>query len=123
MYALALLTMGLHPLTADTAEDGFASACEFCPAVIVADVTLPAGSGLDLMRQLRQDGRTKNTRIIVLTADAGAEVKRRANDAGCDRFMVKPCLPDRLAVEIWDVLGCRRDTTLSGRPIVEDQCG
>lgn len=104
MYAVGLLAMGFQPLTAETADDAFARTCELKPDVIVADITLPGTSGLELTRRLRRDGRTKNTRIIVLTAHASTSVERQAYDAGCDRFVVKPCLPDALAFEIRNVL-------------------
>jgi two-component system, cell cycle response regulator DivK len=104
MYAYSLLAMGFEALTAGSAEDAFARACECHPDVVVADVTLRGVSGLELARRLRDDARTKDARIIVLTGNTDAAVKRQADDAGCDRFMLKPCLPDVLALEIRDVL-------------------
>jgi two-component system, cell cycle response regulator DivK len=111
MYSFGLLAMGFQPLTAETAEDAFLRACQFHPDVVVADVTLPGSSGLDLTRRLREDARTRDAGIIVLTGHAGASVKQQADDAGCDRFVLKPCLPDALACEIRDVLTERHDGT------------
>jgi two-component system, cell cycle response regulator DivK len=106
MYSFMLLALGFQPVTAATAEDGFARACRVHPDVIVADVTLPGISGLELTRRLREDTRTKDAAIIVLTGHpAGAQ---QASDAGCDRFLLKPCLPDELAMEIREVLSERR---------------
>jgi CheY-like chemotaxis protein len=107
MYAFGLLAMGFQPVTAGTAAEAFGRACTCHPDVVVADVTVSGGSGLDLTRQLRQDARTKDTAIIVLTGQGGASVKREAADAGCDRVLLKPCMPDALAVEIRDVLVTR----------------
>ena len=104
MYAFGLLAMGFQPLMAGTAEDAFARACQFHPDVVVADVTLRGHSGLDLTRWLRDDARTRDIRIIVLTAHAGTSMNRQAHDAGCDVFLAKPCLPDVLAGEIRHVL-------------------
>jgi two-component system cell cycle response regulator DivK len=108
MYALGLLAMGFDPLTAETAEDAFARACTYHPDAVVADVTLAGGSGLDLTRRLRQDVRTKDTAIVVLTGHTGASVRRQADEAGCDRFVLKPCLPDMLALLIREVLDSRQ---------------
>lgn len=108
MYAIGLLAMGFQPITAASAEDGFSRACEIHPDVIVADVTLPGVSGLDLTRRLRGDTRTKDSGIIVLTGHAQGSVKAQASDAGCDRFLLKPCLPDALGLEILDVIASRR---------------
>jgi CheY-like chemotaxis protein len=100
MYAISLLVMGFHPVTAATAEEGFERACRFKPDVIVADVRLAGMSGFDLTRRLRRDGRTRGARIIVVAGHALGGVKDAAEAAGCDRFLVKPCLPDVLALEI-----------------------
>jgi two-component system cell cycle response regulator DivK len=108
MYALGLLAMGFQAITAENAEDGFARACELHPDVVVADVTLPGISGLDLTRRLRSDTRTRDAGIIVLTGHALGSAKQQATDAGCDRFLLKPCLPDALAHEIRNVLVRRR---------------
>jgi len=94
MYAFGLLAMGFQPVIASTAEDAFSRACQIHPDIVVTDVTLPGLSGLDLTRQLRQDARTRDLRIVVLTAHAGAAMKQQADAAGCDRFVVKPCMPD-----------------------------
>jgi CheY-like chemotaxis protein len=72
--------------------------------VIVADVSLGGMSGLDLARRLRGDTRTRGAGIIVLTGHAFGRIKDKAEAAGCDRSLLKPCLPDVLALEIRDVL-------------------
>jgi CheY-like chemotaxis protein len=104
MYAIGLLAMGFQPVTAGTAEDGFDRACQLQPDVIAADVGLGGMSGLDLARRLRGDTRTRGAGIIVLTGHAFGRIKDKAEAAGCDRFLLKPCLPDVLALEIRDVL-------------------
>ena len=64
-------------------------------------------SGLDLVRRLRGDARTSAIGIVVLTGHTASSVREQANAAGCDRFIVKPCLPDALAFEIGEVLADR----------------
>jgi len=108
MYAMYLRVEGFHPLSASNADEGFARACVCHPDVIVADLWLPDGSGLELTRRLRADRRTTDVGIIMLTADAGGPVQEQAIAAGCDRFLVKPCVPDALALEIRKVLHDRQ---------------
>ena len=55
-----------------------------------------AESGIDLIKQLREDPHTRDIPIIVLTADAWETDRRRAEAAGCDLFLTKPCLPNEL---------------------------
>lgn len=104
MYAIGLLAMGFQPVTAATAEDGFDWACRLQPDVIVAAMSPADTSGVDLTRRLRGDARTRGARIIVLSGDTFGGAQDQAEAAGCDRFLVKPCLPDVLALEIRDVL-------------------
>jgi DNA-binding response OmpR family regulator len=108
MYAIGLLAMGFQPVTSDTAEDAFARACQLRPDVVVADVTLTGSSGVGLLRRLRSDQRTHNAGIIVLTGHDDRSTRQEVSHAGCDRFLLKPCLPDVLALEIRAVLNQRR---------------
>ena len=104
MYSVALSLKGFQPCAAANAEDAFRRACDIHPDVIVADVELPGSSGLDLVRRLRSDVRTKEAGIIILSGYARTAAQERTNDPGWDRYLVKPCLPDVLALEIEDVL-------------------
>jgi len=108
MYSVALSIMGFQPNAVSNAEDAFSRACDTHPDAIVADVSLAGASGLDLTRRLRADPRTKDVGIIVLSGHALAAAEQQASEAGCDRYLVKPCLPDALALEIHDVLNSRR---------------
>ena len=114
MYAISLLAMGFQPVTSDTAEDAFARACEIRPDIVVADVAMTGASGIELARRLRGDQRTEHAGIIILTGLAVGSTRQEATAAGCDRFLLKPCLPDVLALEIRDVMNQRRNSL--GRP-------
>ena len=108
MYSEALRVMGFQPVTEETGERGFERACDLHPDVVVADVMLPGMTGLELTRRLRDDRRTKGAAIIVLTGRTFGSDEEQAAAAGCDRFLLKPCLPDELASEIRNVLTRRR---------------
>lgn len=61
---------------------------EATPEVVVLDLGLPDGSGMDLCRSLRAEGE----RVPVLMLTAQGEVARRVEglDAGADDFLAKP---------------------------------
>jgi two-component system, cell cycle response regulator DivK len=107
MYAYALLAMGFQPIVADSGEEAFARACAMHPDVVVADVILPGMSGVELTRKLRHDDRTKEAAIIVMTGRTFGSEQQQAHEAGCDRFLLKPCLPDELASQIRQLLAAR----------------
>jgi two-component system, cell cycle response regulator DivK len=111
MYAIFLLSTGFQPVAAATADIGFARACAVRPDIVIMDMILGDASGLDLTRRLRGDTRTRNAGIIVLTGHSFGSVRQDATEAGCDRFLLKPCLPEVLAMEIAHVLVERQGST------------
>ena len=110
LYALALRDMGFQPVTVLTAADGFALACTTRPDAVVADVVTarPLGLGPDSPLTWGSPGRrtsasSSSPRIAL------PRVREQAAEAGCERFLLKPCLPDALISEIDAVLTVRGD--------------
>ena len=68
------------------------------------DLSLPGMDGWEVTSRLKKDARTKHIPIIALTAHALTEERERAEQAGCDGFLAKPCLPDELLAEVKRVL-------------------
>jgi len=60
------------------------------PDVIVLDMTMPGGSGLDALAVLRRDPGLRQPRVILATAWAGMADQSAAEAAGVDRFLTKP---------------------------------
>jgi DNA-binding response OmpR family regulator len=65
-----------------------------CPQVILLDLLLPDGHGLDLVARSRS--RLEDTRIIVITAVSSAEVEQRALTLGVQQVLTKPVAHDAL---------------------------
>jgi CheY-like chemotaxis protein len=101
MYCESLRSMGFDPKTAASAEEALRIAVDMKPAVVVTDLRFDGSiDGIELIRRLREDRRTTGVRTILLTGAAMGEDRDRAETSGCDRLLVKPCLPDALASEI-----------------------
>lgn len=100
MYAEFLQTVSF---TVDEAEDGrvaLAKALSAHPNVVVTSTRLRGLSGYELCRILRGDSDTKDISLVVVTADAFPADIARAEAAGADVVLVKPCLPDVLVQNI-----------------------
>ena len=117
MYALALSALGFQALTATAVDEAIERARTCQPRVIVADLSMSNLSGFDLMHRLRADRRTREIPIIVLTGLTLAAVRQQAREAGCQRFLLKPCLPAALAGEIRDVLLPHKETAPTDAPV------
>jgi len=72
---------------AGSVAEGIALAEELQPDVVVTDVRLPDGSGLDIVRTLRKENRQIG--LVVLTMYAGDEQLFAAMDAGASGFVGK----------------------------------
>ena len=60
------------------------------PALIVLDLQLPDGDGLDLARRLKAKPETASCVIVACTAEAMQGDAERALAAGCDAYVSKP---------------------------------
>ncbi len=60
------------------------------PPVIVLDLQLPDGYGLDLVRRLQADPRTAGCAIVACTAGDAEHEDADARGAGCAAFVSKP---------------------------------
>jgi two-component system, cell cycle response regulator DivK len=99
MYAEFLSHAGLVPIPVSSALDALAVAPK--ADIVVTGLRLPGSvDGIELIGRLRTDGRTRRTPIIVLTASALQTERERAQQAGCDVFLPKPCLPEELLHEV-----------------------
>jgi CheY-like chemotaxis protein len=67
------------------------------PPVIVLDLQLPDGYGLDLVRRLQADPRTAGCAIVACTAGDTEHEDVQARGAGCAAFVSKPIDTRRFA--------------------------
>ena len=104
MYAIYLEHAGFRAAEAADGETAIEMARRDRPAVILMDATMPRLDGWEAARRLKGDADTQSIPLIMLTAHAFEEHRRRAADVGADAFLAKPVLPDVLAVEIKKVL-------------------
>ena len=95
---------GYKTLQTRNGIDAIALARKHRPDLIVMDLSLPVLDGWEATRRLKGDARTRNVPVIALTGHALEGHSKGAADAGCDRFLAKPCLPQTLAETIKSML-------------------
>ena len=74
------------------------------PSLIILDWMLPGTSGPNFAKHLRNDKRTHDIPVIMLTAKSSEENKIEGLNAGCDDYIVKPFSPKELIARIQAVL-------------------
>jgi CheY-like chemotaxis protein len=85
--------------------DGFRMAVALLPDLILLDLSLPEMDGWEVLRQLKQDARTKKIPVVALTAHALVTDRTRALEAGFDEYDIKPVEMPRLLEKIETLLG------------------
>ena len=103
MYA-EFLGIGFHVLTAADGEQALASLRAHRPDLLITDLSLPGIDGFELMSEVRRDPSFRDPPIICLSGYGGEAYEDRARAAGCDRLLLKPCMPDALADVAAEVL-------------------
>jgi len=81
---------GIELITAPTAEIGLELIRGRLPRLVIMDINLPGMSGFDAVAQLRGWPETKAIPVIGLSAAALVQDRKRAKDAGFDRYLTKP---------------------------------
>ena len=90
MYRIRLHAAGWEVHVAGFGELGVELAQELLPDVVVLDIMLPGIDGIEVLRRLRADARTRNTKVIVLSNSAGLpSAADEARGLGIVEWLVK----------------------------------
>jgi PAS domain S-box-containing protein len=102
MMARLLKMYGHDVRTADSVGTALAALDSHAFDLLISDIGLPDGTGLDLMRQVRTKARLPG---IVLSGFGMEEDVRRSREAGFAIHLTKPVSPDDLQREIVRLVG------------------
>jgi CheY-like chemotaxis protein len=105
-YERLLRRHGCVMTAAGTVHDGLAALELRRFALIIADLRLPDGSGLDIVRAARQ--RPDGPPVIVVTGFASPQSRREAQEAGVTAYLSKPFSTLALASLIQEVVAPTR---------------
>ena len=72
--------------------------------LVITDVNMPGMNGIDLVKCLRDLPEFKFTPILVLTTEAGQDVKAKGREVGATGWIVKPFSPEVLIQTLRKVL-------------------
>ena len=100
MYAAYLQFSGFDVAEATNGLEAIEKARQLLPDIILMDLALPRLDGWEATRRLKKDAQTQDIPIVALTGHALPGHAEGAQQAGCDAFVTKPCLPDALVAEI-----------------------
>jgi len=81
---------GFHVSTASDGEAGLRDIFASRPDALVLDLMLPGRSGLEVLRELREEPLTRDLPVVVLTARGAEMDKLLGFEHGADDYLTKP---------------------------------
>jgi two-component system phosphate regulon response regulator PhoB len=100
LVSFTCTSSGFKVRRADSATAAQESIRSELPDLVILDWMLPDRSGIDLLRDLRAEERTRTVPIIMLTAKSTESDRVSGLDAGADDYVVKPFSPRELASRV-----------------------
>lgn len=119
MLCFVLEQNGFEPVEAADFAQGVARVTEPFPDLILLDWMLPGGSGIQFIKQMKQDELTRQIPIIMLTARGEEEDKVRGLEVGADDYITKPFSPKELTARLKAVI--RRAVPTATEEVIEVQ--
>src|SRR5215210_4055666 len=106
------------PFTVSIAYDG-QEALDFINSeehldLVVLDLMMPRLSGLDVLKQIREQDRLKSLPCVILTAGGDAKHERDALALGATQFLTKPFSPKKLYALVARLTGAPDEAGYSG---------
>lgn len=114
LYAEGLKRYGFHVSAASSGAEGLMKYRDTAPDVVLCDLSMPNGTGFELVEEMRRDGR--HVPAAAVTAFNDAATYRQAMEAGFDECVFKPVMPGELAWLV-KMLATRADRLDDGEPL------
>ncbi len=105
LLSARLKASGYETFAANDAYQCIKMAREVQPDLILLDMKMPAGGGIQAFESLKSSVYTSNIPIIFITAYPGEEVIKLVKDIGADGFFSKPFKSAELLAKIKDLIG------------------
>jgi CheY-like chemotaxis protein len=99
-YAEYLRAFGFEVDEAVDAEAALKQMRRQRPDIVLLDLQMPGMDGWELIRQIRVMAGLRTVSIIAISACVFPEDQARAEEAGCDAFLAKPCIPSVVLDEV-----------------------
>ena len=91
--------------TADDGKQGLAKSETERYNLIISDVNMPNMNGIDMLKGIKAGRTNKFTPVVMLTTEAGDEMKQQGKSAGAKVWVVKPFKPEQLLMVIKKLIG------------------
>ncbi|MEN9649108.1 MAG: hypothetical protein RL094_75 [Candidatus Parcubacteria bacterium] len=106
LYGKVFKESGFEVVSLDVLEKDFVSQIDIIkPDLIISDVIRPTPNGLDLLKAIKVDNRTKNIPFVFLSNSIDAEVKDASQKFGLHQPILKASLtPSQVVSLVLDIV-------------------
>jgi DNA-binding response OmpR family regulator len=105
---LKLKSRGYNVITASDGTEALRVIEAELPELVVLDAMMPGINGFELLRLIKAAPKTANTLVVMLTSRKLEQDIVGALNAGASDYLVKPFIPEELAVRIARLLPASR---------------
>jgi len=91
-----LRAKGAETIVAHDAMQAFMSAMRSPPDVIVLDIQMPGGTGIEALKKLKLSARTSSIPVVVLSGSVEPDASEAVKALGAIEFLLKPVDPEAL---------------------------
>ncbi|MGH6983338.1 MAG: response regulator [Stellaceae bacterium] len=105
VYETVLSSLGHRPVHVRTGAEASSAARENHPDLVIMDIRLPDGSGLDVIRGLKAEPDLASIPIIVVSTRVAMGDESRLAQLGCAGFVAKPIDVAKFIAMVQSVLG------------------
>jgi chemosensory pili system protein ChpA (sensor histidine kinase/response regulator) len=96
---------GMQVITAKDGVDAVAQLQEHIPDIFLLDIEMPRMDGYELATHIRNNEKTRDLPIIMITSRTGDKHRKRAEDIGVNQYLGKPYQESELLGNIYQLLG------------------
>ncbi|MBB6350889.1 response regulator transcription factor [Nonomuraea muscovyensis] len=108
LIAVNLSLEGFEVVTATDGEDCLEQVLDVMPDVITLDVMMPRLDGWETAQRLRRGEATRHIKVVLITARAQDDDRRRGMTIGVDAYLTKPFDPAELIEVVGDLAAAAR---------------
>lgn len=100
MLASWLAPLGFEVIFAVDALQTWMTALRSNPDVILLDINMPGGTGIEVLKRLRMSSRTQHIHVIVVSGDGDPETEAKARTLGAVAYLHKPVSQEQLCASV-----------------------
>jgi len=111
VLASILLPKKFEVLFAVDAMQTFMMALRSSPDIILLDINMPGGTGIEVLKRLRVSNKTQQIPVIVISSEESATTESNVRDLGAVEFLHKPVDEQKLIEAVNCALGIRANAS------------